>query len=647
MKVALGSRRFIATIVSEAKVIGRPSPSPLASHILRLCKDGRVPEAIKALNAVVDHRRLGVRPVVYASLLQACARTNFPRIAASIHSICIKSGLESDRFVGNSLLSLYFKSGDLVEAKLVFDHLRIKDVVSWTSMISSYSKMGRHLDALTLFDSMQQNCIPPNEFTLSIMIKVCAEKNDLILGRFFHGFVIDRGFDNNCVISSALMDMYGKCGCLDDAQKVFVEMSHRDAVSWTTMIAAFVQKERYKEALQWFLLMQKDGEDSSCDGFAFGAALSACGNLGLVGLGMQLHSRLIMVGIEVNAVIGSALVDMYGKCGDVFTARNVFDRMLQRNMVTWCCMLCACCENNQGESVLELFREMQRIGMGKDHYSYGTVLRACAALQALKQGKEIHGKFVRTGGERGNVVVESALIDMYSECGTVKDALYVFQRCPVRNMIIWNTMISGLAQNGKGLDALEIYDQMVEEGMLPDYITFVGVLFACSHCGLIEQGRKYFRSMVEMYGISPGIEHHACMVDLLGRAGILEEAEASIKESKFANDFSLWAALLGSCAAHSSLSLAERVASRMVKLKPANHLTYILLANLYSAVGRWHDAERMRSLMKDRGIRKTPGKSWIEAKKCSTSCPTYDASSEKMIDLEAETVGKSAAVYAN
>ncbi|XP_031473488.1 pentatricopeptide repeat-containing protein At1g03540 [Nymphaea colorata] len=645
MKVALAVRRFIATSVSQAKAIGRPSQSPLASHVLRLCKDGRIPEAIEALNAVVDHRRLGVRPVVYASLLQACARTNFPRTAASVHSLCVKSGLDSDRFVGNSLLSLYFKSGDVAEAQCVFDHLRIKDVVSWTSMISSYSKMSRHRDALTLFDSMRQSCIVPNEFTLSIMIKVCAEMNDVRLGRFFHRFVIDRGFDDNCIISSALIDMYGKCGCLDDAQKVFGEMPHRDAVSWTTMIAAFVQKERYKQALEWFLLMQqKDGGDSMCDGFAFGTALSACGNLGLVGPGRQLHSRLVVDGIEVNAVIGSALVDMYGKCGDILIAREVFNRMPQKNMVTWCCMLCAYCENDEGESVLELFREMQRVGMGNDHYSYGTILRACATLQALKQGKEIHGRFLRTGGERGNVVVESALIDMYSECGSVQDARCVFQRCPVRNMIVWNTMIRGLAQNGRGVDALEIYDQMVEEGMLPDYITFVGVLFACSHSGLIEQGRKHFKSMVEIYGISPGIEHHACMVDLLGRAGVLEEAEHLIKNSKFVHDFSLWAALLGSCAAHSNLSLAERVASRMIKLKPANHLSYILLANLYSAVGQWHDAERMRSLMKDRGIRKTPGKSWIEVKKSLTSCPTCDTSSERTIDLEAEAVLKNAAV---
>lgn len=247
-----------------------------------------------------------------------------------------------------------------------------------------------------------------------------------------------------------------------------------------------------------------------------------------------------------------------------------------------------------------------------DLYAFGTVLRACAGLAALRHGKEVHCQYLRKGGWR-DVIVESALVDLYSKCGSVDYAQRIFVQMQVRNMITWNSMICGFAQNGRGGEALRIFSQMVREGNKPDYITFIGVLFACSHTGLVDQGRRYFRSMTEDYEIKAGIEHYNCMVDLLGRAGLIEEAEDLLENADCRDDSTLWASLLGACTTSTDSATAEHIAKKMMELDPDYHLSYVLLANVYKTVGRWDDALKIMRLMNDRGVKKMPGKSWIEA----------------------------------
>ncbi|KAL5581924.1 hypothetical protein UlMin_014366 [Ulmus minor] len=583
------------------------NPSPKESQIRLLCKFGALPDAFRVLNTI-DSGQIAVKPILYASLLQACVKAFCFNPGLQIHAHVIKSGLETDRFVGNSLLALFLKLGsNFLETRRVFDNLIFKDVVSWTSMISGFVRAGRPRDGIVLFWDMYGLGFEPNGFTLSVLIKACSEIGDSKLGRCFHAMVVRRGLDSSNVIVSSLIDMYGRnCG-LDDACRVFDEMPEPDAICWTSIISAMTRNDSFEKALTLFWLMQRK-ERLVPDGFTFGTVLTACGNLGRLKQGKEVHSKVITYGVSGNVFVESSLVDMYGKCGSVDEARRVFDRMTVKNPVSWSVLLGVYCHNGEFESVIRIFREMEK----DDLYSFGTVLRACAGLAAVRQGKEIHCQYVRRGGWR-DVIVESALVDLYAKCGSIEFAHSVFVQMPVRNLITWNSMICGFAQNGSGGDALNLFDEMIKEGIKPDYISFVGVLFACSHSGFVDQGRKYFNLMTAEYGIKAGFEHFNCMVDLLGRAGLLEEAENLIENADYRDDSSLWTVLLGACTSFTnSTAAAERIAKKMMKLKPDCHLSYILLANVYRAVGRWNDALDISQLMEDRGVKKLPGKSWIE-----------------------------------
>ncbi|XP_026448320.1 pentatricopeptide repeat-containing protein At1g03540-like [Papaver somniferum] len=497
------------------------------SKILNLCKSGYLLEAINLIN-LTDPKEIYTKPVIYASLLQTCVKANSFNHGLQIQSHVIKSGLEADRFVGNGLLSLYFKlCSDFSESEKVFNNLIEKDVISWTSMVSGYVRAGKSKQSLEIYRKMLEVGIESNAFTLSAVIKACSGLGDLRLGVCFHAVVFMRGFDKNHVISSALIDMYGKNAVSDDARRLFDEMPEPDFVCWTTVISALTRNDLYEEALEFYYLMQSK-YNSFADEFTFGTVLTACGNLGRV---------------------------------------------------------------KQG-------------------------------LAVVRQGKEVHCQYLKKRGWR-DVVVESALVDLYAKCGLIDYAQRVFKEVPVRNSITWNAMICGYAQNGEVEEALRMFDEMIKDGIKPDYISFIGLLFGCSHTGLIDQGRKYFKLMNEEYKIDPGVEHYNCMVDLLGRAGLLEEAEDLIVKSVFGSDMPVWETLLGACTAQSDLVLATRVAKKMIELKPDYHLSYILLGNVYRAAGKWDDATKLRSLMKERGVKKMPGKSWIEINRSQVPNPIY------------------------
>lgn len=534
--------------------------------------------------------------------------------------------------MGNSLLALYFKlCPNFFEARRVFDGLFYRDVISWTSMITGYIRVEKPNNSLELFWEMLDCGVEPNGFTLSAVIKACSDLGDLRLGKCFHGVVMIRGFDLNHVIASALIDMYGRNCELDDARRLFDELLKPDAICWTSVVSAFTRNDMYEKALGFFYLMQRK-HGLSPDGFTFGTVLTACGNLGRLKQGKELHAKVITSGFSGNVVAESSLVDMYGKCGLVDESQRVFDRMSKKNSISWSALLGGYCQNRDFESVIRIFREVEEA----DLYSFGTIIRACAGLAAIRQGKEVHCQYVRRGGWR-DVIIESALVDLYAKCGCVDFARRIFVNMPVRNLITWNSMICGFAYNGRGEEVLNIFDEMTKEGMKPDSISFIGVLFACSHTGLVDQGRKYFTSMTQEFCIKPGIEHYNCMVNLLGRAGLLEEAEILIENSDRRDDPSLWEVLLGACATCTHSSTAERIAKKTMDLAPDYHLSYVYLANIYRAVGRWDDADEIRRLMKDRGVKKTPGKSWIQTNSDTHSyidVSDFDVSVDKNLSLE-------------
>ncbi|XP_010482199.1 PREDICTED: pentatricopeptide repeat-containing protein At1g03540 isoform X1 [Camelina sativa] len=582
-----------------------PSISSSAIRILELCKSGQLTDAIRILNSTDS----SAKPRLYASLLQTCTKVVSFIHGLQFHAQVVKSGMEADRYVGNGLLSLYFKLGpDMRQTRRVFDRMFVKDAISWTSMMSGYVGDKEHVKALEVFVEMVSFGLEPNAFTLSSAIKACSELGDVRSGRCFHGVVISRGFEWNHVISSTLAYMYGVNQEPADARRVFDEMPEPDVICWTAVLSAFSKNDLYEEALGLFYAMHR-GKGLVPDGSTFGTVLTACGNLRRLKQGKEIHGKLITSGIGSNVVVESSLLDMYGKCGSVREARQVFNRMSKKNSVSWSALLGGYCQNGEHEKAIEMFGEMEE----KDLYCFGTVLKACAGLAAVRLGKEIHGQYVRRGC-CDNVIVESALVDLYGKSGCIDSASRVYSKMSSRNMITWNAMLSALAQNGRGEEAVSFFNDMVQKGIKPDYISFIAVLTACGHTGLVDEGRNYFALMAKSYGIKPGTEHYSCMIDLLGRAGFFEEAENLLEGAECRNDASLWGVLLGPCAANADASsIAERIAKRMMELEPKYHMSYVLLSNMYKAIGRHGDALRIRKLMVRRGVAKTIGQSWIDA----------------------------------
>ncbi|KAL2321673.1 hypothetical protein Fmac_026052 [Flemingia macrophylla] len=610
----------------ELSILSSITPSAAESQILNHCKLGAIPQALALLNAEAQAQAQtlnpALKPVFYASLLQACTKTHLLTVGTHLHAHVLKSGLLGDRFVANSLLSLYFKlSPHLSQARALFDALSIKDVIAWTSIISGYVHKAQPNTAIRLFLQMLGLGVEPNAFTLSSLLKACSQLQSLPLGMSLHGIVATRGFAPNRVIACALIDMYGRARAVEDARKVFDELPQPDPVCWTAVISTLSRNDKFKEAVRLFWAMHEGGLGLEADGFTFGTLLNACGNLGWLKMGKEVHGKVVTLGIRGNVVVESSLLDMYGKCSDVGCASAVFGGLEGKNWVSWTAMLGVYCHNGEYESVLRLVREW---GFA-DVYSFGMILRACSGLAAERQGKEVHCQYVRKGGWR-DVVVESALVDLYAKCGSVDFAYRLFMRMEERNLISWNAMIGGFAQNGRGEEAVELFEEMVRVGVRPDGISFVNVLFACSHNGLVDQGRRYFDLMRREYGIRPGVVHYTCMVDLLGRAELIEEAESLLESADCRYDQSLWAVLLGACTKCSDYVTAERVAKKMIQLEPEFHLSYVLLGNIYRAVGKWNEALEIRKLMEERGVKKMPGKSWVESEKKQKGSPQFDFS---------------------
>ncbi|XP_077209969.1 tetratricopeptide repeat (TPR)-like superfamily protein [Tasmannia lanceolata] len=492
-------------------------------------------------------------------------------------------------------------------------------IYSWNSAIADLARSGNSLEALITFFSLGKFSLKPNFSSFPCAIKSCADLSALKPGKQIHLQALILGFESDVFISSALLDMYVECGELDDARKLFDEIPHRNVVSWTSMIKGYVQNDKNHQALLLFkkLLIdesERDVGDFLVDNVAAVTVLSACSRVSEMRMTRGVHGFLVKRGFEGDVGVGNTLMDAYAKCRDLSIARKVFDEMPERDVVSWNSMIAVYAQDGHSAEALKVFSQMLG-GRDVDYnaVTLSTVLLACAHLGALQLGKCIHDQVIRMGLEE-NVFVGTSVIDMYCKCGRVEMARGAFDRMKEKNIKSWTAMVAGYGMHGRGKEALEVFYKMQAEGVKPNYITFVSVLASCSHAGLVEEGWHWFNTMREEFKIDPGVEHYACMVDLLGRAGCLNEAYDLIKRMKIRPDFVVWGALLAACRIHKNVELGEISARKLFALDPKNCGYYVLLSNIYADARRWDDVERMRVLMKNRGLVKAPGYSLVELK---------------------------------
>ncbi|KAL5538677.1 hypothetical protein UlMin_044644 [Ulmus minor] len=512
-----------------------------------------------------------------ASVLPVCARMQRLSLGKEIHGYISRHGFMSNHFLVNGLLDLYRRCADMRSASTIFQNFSLKNAVSCHTMIVGYFENGEFSKAKELF---------------------------------------------------LQMDLMG---------------IERNVISWNSVISGYVDNSLFHEALNMFQELLKEGVEP--DSFTLGSVVTACADMASLKQGKEIHSQAILRGLQSNTFVGGALVEMYSRCENLLAAQMAFDEVSERdittwnslisgysrcnqmenvqnflqnmredgfepNVYTWNGIIVGYVENNHLESAMELFSKMQTSNLRPDIYTVGMIIAACSKLATIRRGKQVHAYSIRCGYD-SDVYIGAALVDMYAKCGSLKQAILAYGRISNPNLVSQNAMLTAYAMLGHGEEGITFFRRMLEEGFRPDHVTFLSILTSCVHAGSVEIGREFFHLM-SYYNVQPTLKHYTCMVDLLSRANQLKEAYDFTQKLPVEPDSVLWSALLGGCVLHGNIELGEVAAKKLIELEPNNTANYVLLANLYAYAGKWHDLTRTRQLMKDRGMQKSPGCSWIE-----------------------------------
>ncbi|XP_076909030.1 pentatricopeptide repeat-containing protein At1g08070, chloroplastic-like [Bidens hawaiensis] len=512
------------------------------------------------------------------------------------------------------------------------------DQFTWNTIIKAYSLTS---SAIQFYNFMLLSNTQPNSYTFPSLFKSCARVDGLNEGKLVHGHVLNLGVSLDKFVHTSLIDFYVKVGevedarlvfdksplrdavsftalitgymnqgRLEDARKLFDEMPVRDVVSWNSIISGHARNKLFKEAIDLFNEMQR--AKIKPDESTLVTVLSACAQSGNLPTGEQIKTWIVDRKLISNVRLVNALIDMYSKCNELDKARNLFDITINKNIVTWNVMIGGYTHTNHYKESLDLFRTMLQSNYEANEVTLLSVLPACAHMGALDIGKWIHAYIGKKFTESSNMSLFTSLIDMYAKCGDIEAANAVFESMRHKSLASWNAMISGLSMHRRAHEAIELFKNMVNEGYTPDDITFIGVLSACSHAGLVNLGQQYFHSMIQDYKIAPKLQHYGCLIDLLARAGLFEEAMAVIKNMDVNPDSAIWGSLLGACVFYKNVHLGEYFASKVLELEPENSGAHMLLSNLYAANGKWDDVARIRTKFKDDGSKRIPGCTSIE-----------------------------------
>ncbi|XP_051129428.1 putative pentatricopeptide repeat-containing protein At3g05240 [Andrographis paniculata] len=602
--------------------------------------------------------------------LRRCTATGSPKSGSCQHARVLKLGIETDIYIGNSLLNMYSKCGHLKDAHNLFDQMPHRTVVSWTSMMSAYLLAGDAAAAAVLFGRMLDlDDVRPNEYSLAAALQASASIGDADLIGAFHCYAVKFELVSDEFLQKCLIDAYAKSGMFEAAEKLLQKLSSRDVVAWTSVISGCVRRGYGERSLEFFCRMQEDGIFpnevtmlavlQACSeirsrkimllilGFVLKGGLCKCDLVlnSLIGMysksgyfvegmlafssfcftndgrytspetmanlvhgcaifesgeiGKGIHGYVIKHGFLPCVVVENSLINMYVKIGEEYSAMVLFRTMLKRDVISWNTVISGFVKIGRPGDALRLFAELCRKNCNeKISPDFATVLaslEACSELALSPQGRVIHGYVVRTG-LLGDVFIQNALIDMYAKSGKVDSAESIFAEMGKRDIGSWNSLVAAYGSNGRATCALKALFRLERSGGVePDGVTFVNVLTACAHAGVVREGLAVFGSMEGRYGVKPSVEHYGCIVNLLGRAGRVEEAERFIRTMAVNPGPDVWGALLGACVVAGDVGIAERAAKELAILEPDGSAWRVAMANVYARVGRWAAAAEMRA----------------------------------------------------
>ncbi|XWS08708.1 hypothetical protein CRYUN_Cryun40dG0024100 [Craigia yunnanensis] len=551
--------------------------------------------------------------------LQLSATHESLQLTKQAHARVFFLGFTQNPFLASKLLASYAFFGCLTESRTVFHSVKDKSIYLWNSMINGYLKNYSYIEAFDLFCKMVHFSAKPDDFTLATVSKVAGEIRDLKVGKLVHCQSIKTGFVLDIVVSNSLISMYGKCGEFESMKKVFDEMCERNVGSWNALISGYANSgDRRLGKDLWEVVKNMQIDGMKLDGFTISSLLPLSGSEGTWGCdyGRELHCYVLKneldSGSGSDVHLGCCLIDMYSRSSKVLMGRNVFDRMRFRNVYAWTAIINGYVDNGDFDEALVLFQEMLLSdGIEPNKVSLLSVLPACSSYAGLMGGKQIHGYAIRKELSH-DVALCNALIDMYSKCGSLNCARQVFENGSFcKDAISWSSMISGYGLYGKGEEAIRLYDQMLLLGNKPDMITVVGVLSACGRSGLVNEGLSLYNSITNEYGMKPTVEICSCIVDMLGRSGRLDQALDFIKTMPVEPGPSVWGAFVSASVMHGNLEMQDLAHRFLIQLEPENPSNYVSLSNLHASSKRWDAVAGLRKMMKERGLRKAPGCSWI------------------------------------
>lgn len=534
-------------------------------------------------------------------------------LGKAIHCLGNHLGFCGDAYFCNSLIDLYIKCKDTIYARKLFDEMRGRDVVSWTTMISGYIQSGDIPESFCLFHEMRISGIEPNSVTLAVILRAFEVEKSVDGGQQLHGFAIKRGFGNHDVVENSFLTAYSKMECIKEAEKLFASIEERSFVSWNILMRAYFLTGDLLKLFECFQRMMAESYPTPETLTLVISALSKCRELRM---GQQIHSYAVKHG-HIDMVLQSSFMDFYVQCADLASSFSLLQEVSTNNCsFPWIVMMWAFIQSGQFRQAISLFQRMQNLGFEPNASALRCLATAYGHLGTLLPGKVIHGYLIRHEliAESEAERLETSILNMYSKCGSIIFAQRCFDNMVYRDIVAWSSMIESYAIHGMGLEAIKLFYQMQEAGFSPNSVTFLSLLSSCSHSGLVNEGCQIFSYMTEIFGIKAELNHYTCMVDLLARAGLIAEALDLIHSMDVEPDGRIWGALLASCRVHRNVNIGDYAAQRLLELEPDNVGYQIILSNIRACGDQWDKSERIWKSMDEIELKGRPGWSCIEEK---------------------------------
>ncbi|TKY71524.1 Pentatricopeptide repeat-containing protein mitochondrial [Spatholobus suberectus] len=601
--MALFTRRLLATV--------SPTYSSPSNQIKTLLSKGLYHQTLQLFTKLHLSGHCSIS-FVLPSVIKACSSAQCHAFGTQLHCLALKTGSHSEAVVSNSIITMYAKFSDVESARQMFDTMPHRDPITWNSMINGYLQNGCLAEALEALKDVYLLGLVPKPELLASVVSICGRKMSSRMGRQIHALlVVDERIGQSVFLSTALVDFYFRCDDSLMALRVFDGMQVKNEVSWTAMISGCIANQDYDEAFACFRAMQAEGV---CPNRVTSIALlPACAEPGFVKHGKEIHGYAFRHGFESCPSFSSALINMCCQCGEsMHLAELIFEGSSFRDVVLWSSIIGSYSRRGDSCKALKLFNMMRAVETEPNYVTLLAVISACTNLSSLKHGCGLHG-YIFKSGFSFSISVGNAVINMYAKCGCLEGSRKKFLEMPNRDSVTWSSLINAYGLHGCGEQALQLFYEMNERGVKPDAITFLAVLSACNHAGLVTEGQRIFKQVNADCKITLTIEHYACLVDLLGRSGKLEDALEILKTMPMKPSTRVWSSLVSACKLHGRLDIAEMLAPQLIRSEPNNAGNYTLLNMIYAEHGHWFDTEQVREAMKLQRLKKCYGFSRIDA----------------------------------